>query len=77
MGMQNEVMPLVGGIHTAPDVVRVALNGLNRLPNHCRDILPPDKNDQCGTPGYLKAIPLAEQRYERYLKERTQEEEQR
>ena len=26
---------------------------------------------------YLKAIPLAEQRYERYLKERTQEEEQR
>jgi hypothetical protein len=26
---------------------------------------------------YLEAIPLAEQRYERYLKERTQEEEQR
>jgi hypothetical protein len=26
---------------------------------------------------YLQAIPLAEQRYERYLKERTQEEEQR
>jgi len=26
---------------------------------------------------YLNAIPLAEQRYERYLKERTQEEEQR
>jgi len=25
----------------------------------------------------LEAIPLAEQRYERYLKERTQEEEQR
>jgi len=26
---------------------------------------------------YPEAIPLAEQRYERYLKERTQEEEQR
>jgi hypothetical protein len=29
------------------------------------------------TTWYLQAIPLAEQRYERYLKERTSEEEQR
>jgi len=35
-----------------------------------------DKAGQWST-WYLQAIPLAEQRYERYLKERTQEEEQR